>query len=231
MKYARNNNGTVVKYNTLPSTWENIINFPKADAVTLETKGFFPVEEPAVGQYQRLENLIPSDFNSGTNYFTHRIYNSSTAEKQAEMKAASEANKQEVMQAEIEKSVIASAHAETDTQTILDKQDLYPFWEAGIEVEMGEKYQAFDGLVLKLYEVVQPHFTQIDWAPNLTPALWTRVAFGDEILAFVQPTGAQDAYNTGAKVHFPTLSDPVYESLIDANVWTPLVYAAGWQQL
>lgn len=42
-----------------------------------------------------------------------------------------------------------------------------------------------------------------------------------------QPTGAQDAYNKGDKVHYPTADDPVYESTVDANVWSPDTY--GWE--
>ena len=36
---------------------------------------------------------------------------------------------------------------------------------------------------------------------------------------------------TGDKVHYKTIDDPVYVSLIDNNVWSPEAYPAGWQQL
>ena len=79
------------------------------------------------------------------------------------------------------------------------------------------------------YECIQAHMTVIGQTPNLTPALW-KVVLGD-ISVWVQPTGGHDAYNIGDKVHFPTINDPVYESLINANVWSPSVYPAGWKLL
>lgn len=30
-------------------------------------------------------------------------------------------------------------------------------------------------------------------------------------------------------VHYPTATDPVYESLIDANVYSPEAYPQGWR--
>lgn len=47
-----------------------------------------------------------------------------------------------------------------------------------------------------------------------------------EVPAYVQPTGAHDAYQTGDKV---TYNGAVYESLINGNVWAPDVYPAGWR--
>jgi len=43
---------------------------------------------------------------------------------------------------------------------------------------------------------------------------------------WVQPTGAHDAYELGALVIF---EGQVYRSLIDANVWSPTDYPAGWE--
>ena len=103
----------------------------------------------------------------------------------------------------------------------------YPAWKVGIAVVVNEKYQYKD----LLYKVVQSHTTQLDWPPDLVPALFVRVAAPEEIPVWVQPTGAHDAYNIGDKVHFPTISDPVYESVINANVWSPTAYPAGWKKL
>lgn len=46
---------------------------------------------------------------------------------------------------------------------------------------------------------------------------------------WVQPTGSHDAYMRGDRVIF--VDGNVYESLIDANVWSPEVYPAGWRKL
>lgn len=82
------------------------------------------------------------------------------------------------------------------------------------------------------YECIQGHITQPGWQPNLVPALWK--VYDDPsagIPVWRQPTGAHDAYNIGAQVHFPTINDPVYESVINANVWSPAVYPQGWKKV
>ena len=43
---------------------------------------------------------------------------------------------------------------------------------------------------------------------------------------WVQPIGATDAYNTGDIVMY---NGQKYKSLIDANVWSPDAYPAGWE--
>jgi len=44
---------------------------------------------------------------------------------------------------------------------------------------------------------------------------------------FVQPTGAADAYSVGDRV---TFEGAVWESVMDANVWSPTAYPAGWKK-
>ena len=46
--------------------------------------------------------------------------------------------------------------------------------------------------------------------------------------AYIQPTGAHDAYPKGAYI---TFEGKVYKSVIPANVWTPTAYARGWEQV
>lgn len=43
---------------------------------------------------------------------------------------------------------------------------------------------------------------------------------------WVQPSGATDAYSVGDQV---TYNGEVFESIIDANVWSPDAHAAGWK--
>ena len=69
------------------------------------------------------------------------------------------------------------------------------------------------------------------WEPDKTPALWTEVAKPGEIPVWRQPTGAQDAYQKGDKVHYPDAEGPIYESTMDGNVWSPDAYPAGWTKL
>lgn len=102
--------------------------------------------------------------------------------------------------------------------------DLFPTWEAGKAYAVGDRISYGSDL----YKVVQAHTSQDDWRPDAVPALYTKVAKPGEIPVWVQPTGAQDAYNKGDRVHYPDADGPVYVSLIDGNVWSPEAYPQGW---
>jgi len=104
--------------------------------------------------------------------------------------------------------------------------ELFPAWTLDRAYESGQRVRYGD----KLYKCVQAHTSQEGWEPDVTPALWTEVAKPGEIPVWRQPTGVQDAYNKGDKVHYPALLSPVYESLIDNNTWSPDAYPAGWKQ-
>ena len=121
------------------------------------------------------------------------------------------------------RQIIEKAAVSLPDEDALEAVKLFPTWqtdtayEVGIRVRYGEK----------LYRCEQAHTSQADWTPDVTPALWTEVAAPGEIPVWKQPTGAQDAYMTGDKVHYPTEADPVYISTVDNNVWAPGVY--GWE--
>ena len=122
------------------------------------------------------------------------------------------------------RSVIEQAVVSLDDETALEAVELFPEWKTDTAYAVDTRIR-YEG---QLYRVVQAHTSQGDWTPDLTPALYTPVAEPGTIPVWVQPTGAQDAYMTGDKVHYPTENDPVYESLIDNNTWSPEAYPAGW---
>lgn len=87
------------------------------------------------------------------------------------------------------------------------------------------------------------------WSPDVYPAGWEEytesTGGGDSgetgggttpiepetpetIPDFVQPTGAHDAYKKGDKVRY---NGKIYESLIDANTYSPDAYPAGWKEV
>ena len=113
---------------------------------------------------------------------------------------------------------------------IADLVALYDPWSDAEAVEIGD-VRSHGG---RLYKVIQAHTTQADWTPDITPALWTDIAppateEGEEIVPeWVQPTGAHDAYKKGDKVLY---DNKVYESTIDANVWSPADYPQGWKEV
>lgn len=62
------------------------------------------------------------------------------------------------------------------------------------------------------------------WEPGVSG--WREETTDGTPAAWVQPTGAHDAYRTGDRV---TYQGHVYESTIDANVWAPDGYPQGWK--
>lgn len=100
--------------------------------------------------------------------------------------------------------------------------ELYHAWAIGVDYAVGKRIRYND----KLYRCVQAHTSQEGYEPPTTPALWTRTAAEGEILDWIQPTGSQDAYNTGDKVKH---NSKTWQSTIDGNVWEPGVY--GWAEV
>ena len=112
---------------------------------------------------------------------------------------------------------INSSLVKMDDETAVGFTTLFPAWVVGMLCKAGERLQ-YDG---KLYRVEQTHTSQAGWEPPMVPALFTEIAAPGVIPVWKQPTGAQDAYNKGDKVHYPDEAGPIYESLVDANVWSP----------
>jgi hypothetical protein len=114
--------------------------------------------------------------------------------------------------------------------TIYDPHDvpaLFSFYREGTGINWIENevvavgdVRVYEGLE---YECIQSHMTLSAWIPPSTPTLWQVVQAGCP--DWVQPQGAHDAYNIGDCV---TFNGHTYESKINANVFSPSVYPAGW---
>jgi len=113
MKYAKNINGTVRVYATLPKTYENIINFQKAEIETINSKGFYELVEPIITQYQRVEPLLVSDV--ANNKFIQRVYNFTHDEKDAYEKSKEDSD------ASAQKVSNFKADGQTEHKRIWDK--------------------------------------------------------------------------------------------------------------
>lgn len=191
--------------------------------------GFKDIVTPT---YNPLSEKVTSeiiDNANDENTFIYAVIDKTEQEIQNEALANAELNRQLSIQEKLENDVMVEAQGSDDTSA-LDNQSLFPIWEVGFAYEVDFKVQHFTAEnELVLYKCVQAHTSQSDWQPKDVPALFTRVAYPNEIPVFVQPTGAQDAYQTGDQVYFPTENDDIYESLIDANVWSPITYPQGWQ--
>ena len=104
-----------------------------------------------------------------------------------------------------------------NTETLSDEEALgvaalYPTWTSkiGQNLAVGERLW-YDG---SLYKVIQTHTAQDNWTPSEAVSLFTKVSIA-EYPDWVQPTGTQDAYNTGDKV---TYDGKHWVSTADANV-------------
>lgn len=117
----------------------------------------------------------------------------------------------------------------TDEEAV-ESVELYPAWDGDRhEYAVGDRVR-FDGT---LYKVLQAHTSQEDWTPEAAPSLFARVLAGQDgtdIGVWEQPDST-NPYMTGNRVHYPTMADPIYESLIDGNVWSPEAYPAGWKEI
>ncbi len=123
------------------------------------------------------------------------------------------------------REVLHKASASLTDEDALEAVELFPAWAVGAEYAVDQRIRYRD----RLYRVVQAHTSQEGWEPPNVPALFTEVAKPGEIPVWKQPTGAQDAYNTGDLVHYPDADGPVYRSTIDNNVWAPDAYPDGWE--
>lgn len=112
----------------------------------------------------------------------------------------------------------------------LDVSDLFPGWQSGKNyygpnnVSHPQSRVQYSGV---LYKCLQDHFSQDDWTPNTAVSLWVRVDNpAEEWPEWVQPLGAQDAYELGAQVSH---NDKHWISNVNDNVWEPGVY--GWDEV
>lgn len=156
--------------------------------------------------------------------YENGIYRDATAEEieiAAREQAEAESTFVQMSLTEVLQLLSKDLFASVDDETSLHMVDYFQPWKAGIAVATGERYQ-YNG---KLYKVIQAHTTQAEWTPDITLALWTRVSL-DEWPEWVQPTGAQDAYNTGDKV---TFEGHHYICKMDGTVWSPSAYPAAWE--
>jgi chitodextrinase len=123
--------------------------------------------------------------------------------------------------------ILAAAGVQTEAAAPETPDDATPEWTAGQFVKAGEARKSGDDY----YRCVQGHVTQADWPPSGAPALWARIAMpaaDGTPPAWVQPTGAHDAYAAGARVSY---NGKTYKSAVDANVYAPGVVAGQWLEL
>lgn len=115
-------------------------------------------------------------------------------------------------------------------ETAVELASLYPVWAAD------KQYKANDIISYgtnsvgdpQLYLVLQAHKSQSDWLPDATASLYKKMGISESgYPIWTQPLCAVDAYNLGDIVSY---NGKLYKSIINANVWAPDVYPAGWEE-
>lgn len=122
--------------------------------------------------------------------------------------------------------VAAVTNAPTTANVSVPRMFMAASWTNGVAYAVADPVR-YKGAI---YLCVQAHRSQSDWSPPVVPALWRQIrAAGesaDSVPAWVQPTGAHDAYARGDRV---TYNGKTWTSTIAANVWAPGVY--GWKEV
>ena len=113
----------------------------------------------------------------------------------------------------------------TDDQAIV-VPDAFPAWKPDTAYKVGDR-RKHEGI---LYKCLQAHTSQEDWTPDTASSLWARMLNPNpEVIPVWEQPDSTNPYMTGDKVHYPDADGPIYESVIDNNIWSPEAYPQGWQ--
>lgn len=116
----------------------------------------------------------------------------------------------------------------TDESQMMEIPSVYPEYQVGKAYKTKDIFRYGTNSVgdPQLYQVLQPHTSAAEWTPDSATSLYKKVGVSEDgTPLWVQPLGATDAYNIGDQVMY---NGKKYESVINANVWAPDVYPAGW---
>ena len=104
--------------------------------------------------------------------------------------------------------------------------NLYQPWAVGVVYAVDDRRRYGE----KLYKCLQEHTSQAEWTPDATPALWVEVAAPGEYREIKDGMLSTEAFALGEIGWYQTENN-LYKSLIDANVYTPDTYPAGWEKV
>lgn len=121
--------------------------------------------------------------------------------------------------------VVLSEAGQIDDVTITENASQFSPWVEGVSYAEGAiRRDTEDG---NLYRCIQPHTSQADWSPHITPALWKKIGDpAEEWPEWSAPLGAHDAYAKGDKVSH---NGKHWVSDYDANTWEPGHF--GWTEV
>ena len=117
-----------------------------------------------------------------------------------------------------------------DEEAMIAIPSIFPVWSIGVAYKIKDVVSYGTNSVgdMQLYQVLQDHTSAAQWTPDSANSLYKKVGVTPSgYPLWVQPLGATDAYNIGDIVSY---NGKLYKSIIDANVWAPDVYPAGWEE-
>ena len=109
-----------------------------------------------------------------------------------------------------------------DEVTINEHPRVFSTWDENWTGKVGTILMDDGKLYRSIHDVTN---TAQNTRPSETPSMWTLI--GDptaEYPEWIQPIGAHDAYDNGAKVSH---NEKNWVSTVDGNVWQPGIY--GWE--
>ncbi len=221
-----NSVGSIYTLNTYPNVWHGVENV--VGGYTFRTDlhandGWKNVVQPQIGVNQVQGTIF---YDSVNDVITYTVVDLTPEQIEANIASTSEANKEQIVRQKIETIVVTELQASNDPAEQIANLDAFPFWAIDTVYTLPFTVKFIHEGEVKLYRVEQPHTSQ--FTPPEVPALYTRIAAPGQVLPWVQPTGAQDAYPLGGVVNHNGFN---WTSLVPANVWEPsLSVPTLWQQ-
>ena len=125
---------------------------------------------------------------------------------------------------------LSTLDVDTQADEMMSVSSVFPAYEVGKAYKTKQVFRYGENSVgdPQLYQVLQDHTSAAEWTPDTTASLYKAIGVTScGYPEWVQPLGASDAYNTGDIVSY---NGTLYQSTIDANVWAPDAYPAGWTE-
>lgn len=191
----------------------------------MKDAGFKPVIDSKPGYDVETQDVVLSGY-IDTGIYIRTIYEIVEIEPTKEEMIIEQTNKAMQMLSVDLDSLLVNL---TDEQA-LEVPLIFPQWSTANAYKVGDRI-LYLGV---LYKVLQDHTSQETWTPDITPSLFAKVLIikneeGEQvdIPNFEQPDST-NPYMVGDKVKF---EGKIYQSLIDNNVWSPIDYPAGWEEV
>ena len=126
--------------------------------------------------------------------------------------------------------LLSTMDADTQADEMMSVSSVFPSYQVGKVYNAKQVFSYGTNSVgdPQLYQVLQDHTSAAEWTPDTATSLYKAIGVtSGGYPEWVQPLGASDAYNTGDIVSY---NGTLYKSIIDANVWAPDAYPAGWTE-